>query len=187
MVKGTLKSIVLLLAGSSLLSCGKDSPFLITETQVGPLSQSTKVSELESIFAQDSLVRDSLAPGFGGSKAKIEVYEKGGTHLLTLTPSADSIPGIEHIQIIDPRYHTKDDIGLKSDFGEIEKHYEIRKTSTTLGSIVIFPKGSNLYFTIDKKELPGNIRYGTARIEAVQIPSRAKIKYLMIAWEPQTE
>jgi len=47
---------------------------------------------------------------------------------------------------------------------------------------VIFVKESDLYFTIDKSELPGNLRYGTSTIEEVQIPGEAKIKYLMIGW-----
>jgi len=48
---------------------------------------------------------------------------------------------------------------------------------------VIFPKQSNLYFTIDKEELPENLRFSTSDIEAVQIPDDAKIKYLMLGWE----
>jgi hypothetical protein len=48
---------------------------------------------------------------------------------------------------------------------------------------VVFPKGSNLYFTIDKEELPESLRFSTASIEAVQIPDDAKIKYLMLGWE----
>ena len=54
---------------------------------------------------------------------------------------------------------------------------------TTLRSIVIFPKASNLYFTIDKEELPENLRFSMSDIEAVQIPDEAKIKYLMVGWE----
>lgn len=174
----------LLLAMATIQSCQKDDPFLINETNVGPLSQTSKVSELETVFAQDSIVRDSSAIRLGSLRAKIEVYEKGGRHLLSLTPNMDSVPRIENIQIHDSRYLTKNGIGLKSTFGEIEKNYEIKKVVTTLKSVVIFPKGSNIYFTIDKEELPGNLRYSNSRIEAVQIPSKAKIKYLMLGWEP---
>jgi hypothetical protein len=49
---------------------------------------------------------------------------------------------------------------------------------------VIFPKGSDLYFTIGREELPASLRYNTeAEIEAVQIPDQARIKYLMAGWE----
>jgi hypothetical protein len=42
----------------------------------------------------------------------------------------------------------------------------------------------NVYVTIDKKELPAELRYDTqARIQASQIPDDAKIKYFMIDWD----
>lgn len=168
-------------------SCGKDSPFLISETSIGPLERTSKVSELESLFPMDSIVRDSLAIKLGAVNTKIEVYEKGGKHLLSLSPNTDSVPGIGTIQIMDPRYLTKNGIGLKSRFKDIERNYEIKKIVTTLGSLVILPKESNLYFTLDKEELPGNLRYGGAQIEAVQIPPDAKIKFLMVDWDSQSD
>ena len=54
---------------------------------------------------------------------------------------------------------------------------------TTLNSVVVFPKESNLYFTIDKGDLPASLRYTASSVEAVQIPDDAKVKYLMIGWE----
>jgi hypothetical protein len=84
---------------------------------------------------------------------------------------------------MDPRYTSEKGIGLKSTFKDIQDSYEIKKIVTTLNSVVVFPKGSNLYFTIDKEELPESLRFSTASIEAVQIPDEAKIKYLMLGWE----
>ncbi|MDC6386047.1 hypothetical protein D2V93_10910 [Flagellimonas taeanensis] len=182
-MKKTAKVLVLMLSMTSIQSCQKDTSFLITENSVGPLSQTTKVSELESVFAQDSIVQDTTAIKLGDSNKKIEVFEKGGKHLLTLTPSSDSIPTIENIRIHDPRYVSENGIGLQSTFKDIEKNYKSKKIVTTLNSIVIFPKGSNLYFTIDKQELPSELRFTTSTIEAVQIPDEAKIKYLMLGWE----
>ncbi|MFD2101587.1 hypothetical protein [Flagellimonas iocasae] len=165
-------------------SCKKDTPYLITEDSVGPLQMSSKVSELESLFSNDSIVKDTsnLAIGTTSSK-KIEVFEKGGKHLLTLTPSTDSIQIVENVRVMDPRYATEKGIGLQSTFKDIQKQYTIKKIVTTINSIVIFPKESNLYFTIDKEELPSNLRFSTSNIEAVQIPDEAKIKYLMLGWE----
>lgn len=184
-MRNILKPLVLLLVAAGIQSCQGEDPFLITETRVGPLLQTSKVSELETLFAQDSLVRDSLALKLGTLGAKIEVYENGGRHLLSLSPGRDSVPGIENIQIQDPRYRTKQGIGLKSTFGDIERNYEIKKIVTTLKNVVVFPKGSNLYFTIDKGELPANIRFSNAPIEGVQIPSEAKIKFMMLGWESE--
>lgn len=161
----------------------KDTTFSITENSIGPLLETTPVSDLETAFANDSIVRDTTDLKVGSKAKKIKVFEQGGRHLLTLTPNADSIPKIENVRIFDPRYSTESGIGLNSTFKDIRRNYSIKKIVTTLNSVVIFPRESNLYFTIDKEELPSNLRYTTTQIEAVQIPNEAKIKYLMLGWE----
>jgi len=165
------------------LSCEKEATFLITENSVGPLAKSTPISDLDALFAADSIVRDTAMAQIGANNTKVEIFEKGGQHLLTLTPNTDSIPTITNVRIMDSRYKTEKGISLKSTFGDIQKQYPIKKIVTTLSSIVIFPKESNLYFTIDKEELPADLRFTRTDIEAVQIPHEAKIKYLMLGWE----
>ena len=163
--------------------CEKNTTFLITENSIGPLNKATAVTDLEMVFAQDSIVRDTTNLKIGDKVKKILIFEKGGQHLLTLTPNSDSIPTIENVRVFDARYATSKGIGLKSTFQDIQQKYSIKKIVTTLNSVVIFPKESNLYFTIDKEELPSGLRYTTSNIEAVQIPGAAKIKYLMIGWD----
>ncbi|WP_437398033.1 hypothetical protein [Flagellimonas lutimaris] len=182
-MKKTTKIIALIFGITLIHSCKKDTRFLITESSVGPLTQTTTVSEMESTFVQDSVVGDTAQINLGISPKKIEVYEKGGKHLLTLKANSDSIPTIENVRIMDPRYVSEKGVGLQSTFKDIQNNYDIKKIVTTLNSIVVFPKGSNLYFTIDKEELPENLRFSTSDIEAVQIPDDAKIKYLMLGWE----
>ena len=49
---------------------------------------------------------------------------------------------------------------------------------------MVFLKGTDLFLTIDKKELPEEVRYNfTQKIEATQIPDTAKFKYFMIGWD----
>jgi len=160
----------------------KDTTFLIANEKIGKLDNISLVRDLELIYEGDSLVKDTLSSRIGRQR-KIKIYEKGGKHLLTLTPTDDSIPKIENVAIKDPRFQTEGGIGLKSTFKDIQDQFEIKKIVTTLNSVVIFPKKSNLYFTIDKEELPANLRYTTTHIDAVQIPDEAKIKYLMVGWE----
>ncbi len=171
--------------GCLLLTCcaRKDNTFIITENSVGPLTKDTVTSEIEKVFAQDSIVQDTSKLQVGAQAKKIKIYEKGGKHLLTLTSNSDSIPTIENIRVFDSRYISDKGIGLKSTFRDIQQSYGVKKIVTTLNSVVVFPKGSNLYFTIDKEELPSNLRYTAANVEAVQIPPGAKIKYLMLGWE----
>ncbi|MDT0607987.1 hypothetical protein [Croceitalea rosinachiae] len=161
----------------------KDITFLISENSIGRLTSTSEVEAISSVFLQDSIVRDTLKSKIGSSSKKIQIFEKGGLPLLLLTPSTDSIPTIENVQILDPRYKAENGIGLLSTFKDIQSSYTIKKIVTTLNSVVIFPKNSNLYFTIDKAELPTNLRYTTSNIEAVQIPNGAKIKYLMLGWD----
>lgn len=182
-MKKTTIAIALTLSMALIQSCQKDTTFLITETSVGPLSQTTPVSELETVFAQDSIVGITSDIKLEAANKKIEVYEKGGKHLLTLTPNKDSIPTIENVRVMDSRYVSEKGIGLSSTFLDIKNKYQIKKIVTTLNSIVVFPKGSNLYFTIDKEELPSELRFAMSTIEEVQIPDDAKIKYLMLGWE----
>lgn len=181
-MKSTIKIVALILGVVLIHSCKKDTRFLITENSVGPLTQTTTVNEMESVFVQDSVVGDTAQISLGVSPKTIEIYEKGGKHLLTLKANSDSIPTIENVRIMDPRYVSEKGIGLQSTFKDIRNNYEIKKIVTTLNSIVVFPKGSNLYFTIDKEELPEAVRFSSSNIEAVQIPDEAKIKYLMLGW-----
>ncbi|UII78561.1 hypothetical protein [Flagellimonas sp. CMM7] len=161
----------------------KNTTFLITENSVGVLLKTSPANTLETLFAQDSIVKDTSKLNVGIKAEKTKVFEKGGKHLLTLTSNLDSIPTIGNVRIFDPRYTTDKGISLNSTFKEIQNKYTIKKTVTTLNSVVIFPKNSNLYFTIDKEELPSNLRYTTSHIETVQIPDNAKIKYLMLGWD----
>jgi len=175
--------ILTLLAFFVFVGCQEsDSRFLIAETSVGPLTTTTAAKDLETLFSNDSIVRNGPRVSLGTSSQKIQVYEKGGNLLLTLTPTKDSTATIEHIRIHDKRYSTQKGIGLESSFAAIKGAYDIKKIVTTMNSIVVFPKGSTLYFTIDKAELPANLRFTTSTIEAVQIPDEAKIKYLMLSW-----
>ncbi|MDV7140335.1 hypothetical protein R3X28_15695 [Maribacter sp. TH_r10] len=162
----------------------KDTSFLITNNSVGKLEKISLVRDLDLIFYQDSIVKDTMKLASGLGARSIKVYEKGGNHLLTLTPSLDSIPKIQNVRVNDPRFETEKGIGLNSTFKDIKEKYTIQKIVTSINNIIIFVKDSDVYFTIDKSQLPESLRYvSSPNIEAVQVPDNAKIKYLMIAWE----
>ena len=169
-----------------MLGCKEevDTTFLITNNSIGKLDKISLARDLEIIYAQDSIVKDTAIVNLANNAKKVRVYEKGGKHLLTLTPSSDSIPTIENVKIEDARFMTGKGVGLNSTFKDIKDNYAIRKIITSMNNVVILLKDSDMYFTIDKKELPPSLQYGSSKnIEAVQIPDKAKIKYLMIGWE----
>ncbi len=182
-----------------------DTTFLITNDSVGKLNKINYTAQLDSIFALDSIVgvdgfqmkrnrqngkdplgitKDSSNTKRWTTSKKIQIYEKGGKHLLTLTQSNDSLPKIENVRIMDSRFVTAKGIGLQSTFKDVKAQYGVKRVITTMNNVVIYLKESNLYVTIDKKELPPSLRYATStNIEAVQIPDKAKLKYLMVGWD----
>ncbi|MEH6679009.1 MAG: hypothetical protein V7724_00605 [Sediminicola sp.] len=182
MKKVSLAIITIISLG--LFQCQKtDKSFIIAQDQVGTLKKGTPVTELETLYSEDSLVMDNSSSLLSPNK-KIEVFEKGGIHLLTLTSSADSVPVVENIRIRDPRFLTDKGIGLNSTFKEVNEKHSIRKIVTSMNNVVLFLKENDMYITIDKQELPSSLRYASStNIEAVQIPDAAKIKYLMVGWE----
>lgn len=165
------------------VQCGKstDVDFLITSSSFGKLTKNNNASDIETIYATDSIVKDD-AVQLSASMRKEHIYEKGGKPLFTISISNDSI--IDNIRVLDPRYTTDKGVNLLSTFKDIKDNYTISKVLTSMNNVVLFIKDSDVYFTIDKKELPENLRYSNnTDIEAIQIPDVAKIKYLMIDWE----
>lgn len=147
------------------------------------MHRSQSPEELEKAFEKDSVVRDTATTTLG-SGSTLRIFEKGGKPLLFVTVSGDSIRRIENVRIMDPRYHTEEGIGLGSTFGEIRKHYRIRKIVTALNNVVVFVKGRDFYFTISRDQLPASLRYNRElSVEEVHIPDNARIKYLMIGWD----
>ncbi|MEM9141367.1 MAG: hypothetical protein AAGA86_00175, partial [Bacteroidota bacterium] len=94
----TGSALLILGLALSLSSCEqeKDTTFLITDEQVGKLDKGSLARDVALIFAQDSVVKDTTSLNFSNRAKRIKIFEKGGKHLLTLTPSSDSIPVIEN-------------------------------------------------------------------------------------------
>lgn len=169
-------------------NCAGDinTDFQITGDNVGKLTKQSLARDVDLIFEKDSVVQDTVKLNFGSGASKIKIYEKGKKDmlLLTLTPNTDSIATIQNIQINDNRFITEKGITKESTFKDIKAQYPIKKIITSLNNVVILLKDSDLYFTIDKKELPESLRYNAnSQIEEVQIPDTAKIKYMMVGWD----
>lgn len=180
-----MKKILSALALASVLfiSCEGDNAYKVTPTSVGPLTQETKVSELETLFSNDSIVKPTENNSLS-NLGSIEVYAKGGDQLLSISPAtaADSSK-IRTVQVFDDRYKTSEGINLKSTFGDIRDAYEISKIQTLLSSVVIIVDEINASFTIDKQELSSELQFDReVKISEAQIPDTAKIKYFMIGW-----
>ncbi|NJW54192.1 hypothetical protein [Salinimicrobium oceani] len=183
------KKILLLtiILGALLFSCEKEQdPFLITANSIGALTKDVKINELDSVFANDSLVKQVSSGELYRKSNEIEIYDKTGKKLLLLEPvqAFDSTSTVGFIQVIDPRFKTAKGLGKDSTFKDIIENYTISRIENTLSAAVIFIDDINVYVTIDKKQLPVELRYDTqSRIQAAQIPDNARIKYFMIDWD----
>jgi hypothetical protein len=185
---------ILLLAITSLIfltQCGKDTdPFLISKGSIGPINKKTQMRQLDSIFANDSIVRLTQIKDAPETQGEVEVYEKGGKKLMLLSPEDEEDPNsvISNIQIFDHRYLTDKGLGKGSTFGDLKTNYEIVAIENAINSVVIFLKDSEVFITIDKKLLPESIRYNfNAKVEATQIPDDATFKYFMVGWDAEDE
>lgn len=183
MKKHILTFFTVLLIASS---CKKQQdPFLIEKQNVGLLTDSTQVKDLKLVFPNDSIVKKVKGDEFIDTRNDIQIFSKDGTELLSLTPSEalDSTATISSIQIISSKYKTSKGISKSSTFKDIANNYKISKINNLINSIVISINEINASFTIDKKELPSNLRYDmNLTIEKSQIPDDAKIKYFFIHW-----
>ena len=183
MHKSILSIIILFLF---LSSCKKEqNPYLISKQHIGLLTDSTQVKDLKTLYSNDSIVRFIGGDEFTGNINNIEVFEKGGELLLVLTPTQalDSTAFIGSIRVMDPRFETDKKISTLSTFKDISSNYKISRIDNLINSVVVSVNEINAAFTIDKKELPANMRFDMdLKIEAIHIPDNAKIKYFFITW-----
>ena len=160
-------------------SCSSNKEFEITEDSIGLISKTTLLSEIETLYAQDSVVVD----GASNSIDKIEVYRDQNL-LFSLSPKTENPEQIGTVKVEDARFKIKGSgISLSSTFQEIQSEMEIDKIIPTAMSASIFVKNSPFLFAIDKSNLPESIKYGYDPIEKTQVTESTPIKYFFISWE----
>jgi hypothetical protein len=169
------------------IQCDKKSDsFLIQQDMVGKLSKGIQIRQVDSLFADDSIVQLSSIRNTLGTQGEVEIYEKGGVKLLLLSPEDENDPNslISNIQVFDNRYKTTKGLHNGSTFKDVKANYTILDIETTINSAVVFLVDSDIFITINKSQLPENLRYDpSAKIEASQIPDDATFKYFMIGWD----
>ncbi|WP_047545428.1 hypothetical protein [Psychroserpens sp. Hel_I_66] len=185
-MKNLLLILIVTLTVASCSSEKKQNPFLITKQNVGLLTDSTQIKDLDLAFPNDSIVKPSVrGDEFSGQNTDIDIFSNDGKQLLSLTPqqALDSTSVIESIRVYSEKYKTEKSISTLSTFKDIKDAYKISSINNLINSVVISVNDINASFTIDKKELPANLRFDmTLNIEAVQIPDNAKIKYFIVHW-----
>lgn len=184
-----MKNIFLIALAVSVLfvQCSKETdPFLITKNRVGPLTKEVKIKQIDSIFATDSIVKLNPIKNALGTQGEVEIYDAEGNKLMLISPQDEQDPDshISNIQIFDNRYKTEKGLTPSSTFKDVKDNYQIEDLQTTINAVVVFLKDSDVFITIDKKELPEDLRYKIdVPVEVSQIPDNAPFKYFMVGWE----
>ena len=184
-----MKNALIITALTTLLSIqctNKKDAFIIANGEIGSLTSQTTVNQLRTVFANDSIVSLSKINPSDALQGDVEIFSKDGNKLLGLSPNNQNNPDatINTIRVYDSRYKTSKGLSMKSTFKDIKDNYEISGIQTSIDAVVIFLKDSDVFVTIDKKELPENLRYNpNLTIDPSQIPQGATFKYLMISWE----
>lgn len=176
---------VIILALAACQNKKEQDPFQIDRNQVGRLTKTIQVRQLDSLFAEDSIVKKTTPQSFGDG-SEIIIYDRKGSELLILDPahSFDSTSTISNIEIKDPRYETEKGLNAESTFKVINKNYRISRIENTLSALIIFIDDLNIYLSIDKKYISGSAKYNTdVKIEPSQIPDDAKIKHFWVGWQ----
>ena len=183
-----LKKIIAIVSVTLIfIQCKEEiNPFLISNDSVGALTRGMTIKEIDSIFAQDSIVKLYAQNEELPTQGEVEIYKKNGTKLVSISPVTNNDPDalISNFQFFDPSYKTDKGLNLSSTFKYIKANYKILNIETTISTVVIFLEDSDLFINIDKNELPENFRYNpNLVIDITNIPDEAKIKYFMLSWK----
>jgi hypothetical protein len=177
---------IITIIGLLLSSCTQSvDANLIAKQNIGLLTDSTQVKDLETIFPSDSISKFNGSNEFTGANTNIEIFDNNGIKLLKLTPkqSNDSTSIIKSIEINNERFKTAKGLNIKSTFKTIKDNYKISSIQNTIRNVVVTVNEINAFFTIDKNELPAELRFDmNLKIEALQIPAEAKIKGFFMQW-----
>ncbi|WP_194850841.1 hypothetical protein [Nonlabens antarcticus] len=181
-----MKRIFLLVLIVVVFASCKDEqdPFEWNKDRVGMLTKDTQVYQLDSLYANDSIVKASNDAEFTSGQNAIEIFEKGGKHLLTLTPyKKDSTSTIENVRVRDERFTTAKGVNINSDFKTINEAYKIGSIDNMINSAVVWVNEENFYFTIKNDVLPSEVKFDIAApIDKTMIPDTAKPEFVFISW-----
>ena len=179
--------VTLVLCGVVLLSCDGKQDFLIKKGQVGAISAQTEIQEISALFDGDSIVSrlSEGEVGYLGAMSQDEdqylIYDYNGNHLLTIVAedALDSTSLVKRVEVFSPKFQTKDELGIGSNFEDVNVNLQIDRIEKTFTSATLFIDELNATMTIDQTDLGlTSLRPGELSIE--QIPSQAKIKSFTI-------
>jgi len=182
-----LKTIVILFISVLFAQC-TDTTFLIEKNRVGKVSNKNVISDIETLFANDSVVKHLSEGAMGGEDTKYLqdedeylIYSKDGKHLLTIVPSVqhDSTSKIKYVEVIDSQFKTQKNLSLLTPFKEINSKYMIDKVETSLSSAILYIDELNTTISMSKKDIGIN-PFDRNKVVLEQIPDMTKIDHFTV-------
>ncbi len=174
------KLLILSLVCLMFIQCQSNQEHILQKNQVGLINTTTKVSDLDIIFKNDSLVK----PAYFKNELKYvnedyEVYSKKGDHLLTINVenTSDSTAIIQSVQVFSPVYKTKKEVSLNSFYKDLSEKHQVEKVESTFSSASVYVKDLNASFIVSNKDL-GLPEFNSRKVTLDQIPDNAKFKYI---------
>ena len=180
-----MKKIFIFLLILTISACSKkEEKFVISNKQVGKITDSTRVKDLKTLFKNDSIVKKTEGEGAFEPYDEYVIYDKKQkTPLLTVIPvkPKDEDSKIRQVEILDNRYQTIHGIHLHTNFGELRKSHKIGKIEKTFRYIVVYVDDLNATVDIEQTELPLNAQHNRSiKIDETIIPNQAKIKHFIV-------
>lgn len=186
-----LKFLILFLI---LSSCAKDKKTLISKNRLGDLTNSIKISEIENMLPEDSIVTVNARNAYGefisSAVKQVEVYDTSDQQVLVIKPfgGMDTLSKIRSIRVLSKRYKTKNGIGLGSTYKDLKKYHDVSNIQSLANSIIITLNDINAVASFDRNVLPGEVRFDMeADIKPTMIPDNAKINRFWINFSEEVD
>jgi len=181
-----MKKITLLVFSILLIGActNKNKQYIIDKNQVGPITDSTKVKNLNSIFPTDSIVKNTEGESAFETYDEYTLFDKKTKKpLLLIIPQQTNNPEsvIKQVEILNPRYKTEKGININSTYAEVKKAHKIGHLETSLNYIVLYLDDLNAIIDIRKSELPLRLQNNPGlKIDKTMIPEKAKMKHFIV-------
>ena len=131
------KFIGLLLLSMIFVQCGQDKDTLILKNQLGKITKSTSLEELDKIFKNDSIEKfpkdAEIIREYRVFRVRWETVIGFLTHI-----ENDSIKGLELVKIYSELYITDKGVSTKSTFKDVADNYSIDKIEPSFSAAILF-------------------------------------------------
>ena len=163
-----------------LFQCTEENT-AIKKKQLGKISNSTSIEELDKIFKNDSVQK---LPEGEPLVREYKVFDASGSPSLIFVTRVenDSLKALEHVKIYSPTYATEKGISTASTFEDVRSQYSIDDIEPSFSSAILFIDELNATISLDKKDL--NIdEFDMRDISEDQIPDQSSILYITLWFE----